>query len=198
MSLELGRVTDRKPPYKFSSLTRIGFSDTDAQGIVYYGRYLPYFDAARVEYHRHLDMLNTTDFETGLVMRASSIEYLAPARFDDLIEVFIRVARIGRTSVTYEMAAYLVETDELMVTSDQTLVLVDLGERKALPIPDVFRERIRAFEGDDLSLDRAAAARSSRPLSTPGAAGIPSPLSPCRSRGARVYPSSQLPRPFGG
>ena len=118
MSLELGRVTDRKPPYKFSSLTRIGFSDTDAQGIVYYGRYLPYFDAARVEYHRHLDMLNTTDFETGLVMRASSIEYLAPARFDDLIEVFIRVARIGRTSVTYEMAAYLVETDELMVTSD--------------------------------------------------------------------------------
>ena len=49
-------------------------------------------------------MLNTTDFATGLVMRASSIEYLAPARFDDLIEVFIRVARIGRTSVTYEMS----------------------------------------------------------------------------------------------
>ena len=85
-------------------------------------------------------------------MRASSIEYLAPARFDDLIEVFIRVARIGRTSVTYEMAAYLVETDELMVSSDQTLVLVDLGERKALPIPDLFRERIRSLEGDDLEL----------------------------------------------
>jgi len=152
MSLDLGRLTDRKPPYKFSSLTRIGFSDTDAQGIVYYGRYLPYFDVARVEYHRHLDMLNTTDFETGLVMRASSIEYLAPARFDDLIEVFIRVARIGRTSVTYEMAAYLVETDELMVTSNQTLVLVDLAERKALAIPDDFRERIRSFEGDDLAL----------------------------------------------
>jgi len=43
MELELGRVTDRKPPFKFSSLTRVGFSDTDAQGIVYYGRYLPYF-----------------------------------------------------------------------------------------------------------------------------------------------------------
>src|SRR5436309_529606 len=57
MELELGRVTDRKPPFKFASLTRVGFSDTDAQGIVYYGRYLPYFDAARVEYHRHLDML---------------------------------------------------------------------------------------------------------------------------------------------
>jgi acyl-CoA thioester hydrolase len=152
MSLQLGRETDRKPPYKFSSLTRIGFSDTDAQGIVYYGRYLPYFDAARVEYHRHLDMLNTTDFDTGLVMRASNIEYLAPARFDDLVEVFIRVSRIGRTSVTYEMAAYLVETDELMVTANQALVLVDLAERKACPIPEEFRERMRAFEGGDLEL----------------------------------------------
>ena len=54
MALELGRVTDRKPPFKYSALTRVGFSDTDAQGIVYYGRYLPYFDTARVEYLRHL------------------------------------------------------------------------------------------------------------------------------------------------
>jgi len=149
MSLELGRETDRKPPFKFSSLTRVGFSDTDAQGIVYYGRYLPYFDAARVEYHRHLKMLYE-EFEGDLVMRAANIEYHAPARFDDLIEVFIRVARIGRTSATYEMAAYLTETDELMVTASQTLVHVDLAERKACPIPEVFRERIGAFEGNDL------------------------------------------------
>ena len=152
MALELGRVTDRKPPFKYSSLTRVGFSDTDAQGIVYYGRYLPYFDSARVEYHRHLELLVTEPRENEFVMRANTIEYHAPARFDDLIEVFIRVARIGRTSVTYEMAAYLVETDELMVTSNQTLVLVDLAERKALAIPDDFRERIRSFEGDDLAL----------------------------------------------
>jgi acyl-CoA thioester hydrolase len=149
VTLELGRETDRKPPFKYSSLTRVGFSDTDAQGIVYYGRYLPYFDSARVEYHRHLDMLRTTPQEREFVMRANTIEYHAPARFDDLLEVFIRVARIGRTSATYEMAAYRVEDDVLMVTAGQTLVLVDLEERKACPIPDEVRERIRAFEGDD-------------------------------------------------
>jgi acyl-CoA thioester hydrolase len=151
MDLELGRVTDRKPPFKFASFTRVGFSDTDAQGIVYYGRYLPYFDAARVEYHRHLDMLR---LDTGgeFVMRASNIEYLAPARFDDLLEVFIRVSRIGRTSANYELAAYRVEDDLLMVTATQTLVLVDLDERKPCPIPDVVRERIGAFESDDVEL----------------------------------------------
>lgn len=151
MELELGRVTGRKPPFKFASLTRVGFSDTDAQGIVYYGRYLPYFDAARVEYHRHLDMLRL-DAGGEFVMRASRIEYLAPARFDELLEVFIRVSRIGRTSATYDMAAYRVEDDLLMVTASQALVLVDPDERKARPIPDVVRERIRAFEGNDVEL----------------------------------------------
>jgi acyl-CoA thioester hydrolase len=148
VTLELGRPTDRKPPFKYSSLTRVGFSDTDAQGIVYYGRYMPYFDTARVEYHRHLDLLRTSaEEERQFVMRASTIEYLAPARFDDLIEVFIRVARIGRTSATYEFAAYRVEDDLLMVTATQTLVLVDLDERKACEIPAWYRERIKEFEG---------------------------------------------------
>jgi acyl-CoA thioester hydrolase len=148
VALELGRVIDRKPPFKFSALTRVGFSDTDAQGIVYYGRYLPYFDTARVEYHRHLGQLYTSaDEERQFVMRATNIEYFAPAQFDDLIEVFIRVARIGRTSMTYDCAAYRVEDDVLMVTANQTLVLVDLDERKPCPIPDWYRKKIEEFEG---------------------------------------------------
>jgi acyl-CoA thioester hydrolase len=89
------------------------------------------------------------DGESEFVMRANAIEYLAPARFDDLIEVFVRTARIGRTSVTYECAAYN-EDDVLMVTAQQTLVLVDLAERKACAIPESYRETIGAFEGEGL------------------------------------------------
>ena len=152
--IELGRPTDRKPPFKFSAFTRVGFSDTDAQGIVYYGRYLPYFDLARVEYLRQLELLR---FQVGVgehefVMRASTVEYFAPARFDDLLEIFVRLRRIGRTSVTFECAAHLAESDLLMVTALQTLVLVDLEERRAFPIPDEYRERIRAFEDDDVEV----------------------------------------------
>jgi acyl-CoA thioester hydrolase len=84
------------------------------------------------------------------VMRALSIEYLAPAVFDDLIEVYVRIAKIGRTSVTYELAAYRARDDELMVTATQTLVLVDLDERKPVPVPDSYKEAVRAFEGEAL------------------------------------------------
>jgi acyl-CoA thioester hydrolase len=147
---ELGRVTDRKPPFKYSALTRVWFSDTDAQGIVYYGRYLPYFDHARTEYHRHLRNLPFAVADGDLVMRALEVEYHAPARFDDLLEAFVRVKRIGITSMTYECAAYRLPDDELMVTAAFTVVLVDLEQRRAIPIPDEIRDAVRAFEGADL------------------------------------------------
>jgi acyl-CoA thioester hydrolase len=157
MTLELGHPTDRKPPFRYAAYTRVGFSDTDAQGVVYYGRYLPYFDMARVEYLRHLDLLPRGPVDREPVLRACTIEYLAPARFDDLLEVFVRVARIGRTSVTFDAAAYRVDDDTLMVTASQTLVLVDLVERRPSPVPDPFRERVQAFEGDELELAAAPA-----------------------------------------
>ena len=141
-----------KPPFKFSARARVGFSDTDAQGIVYYGRYFPYIDLARVEYHRKFGVLGLEVGEPGVefVTRACTIEYEAPAVFDDELEVFIRIARIGRSSATYEAAVYRARDDVLMVTATQTLVLVDLTERKPCPIPDEWRTKIRGFESDDL------------------------------------------------
>lgn len=149
-ALELGRVTDRRPPFKYSALARVWFSDTDAQGVVYYGRYLPYFDHARTEYHRHVADFHSEGAE--FVMRALVVEYVAPARFDDLLELFLRIRRIGTSSVTYECAAYRLPDDLLMVTATQSLVLVDLESRRPTRVPDELREGIRAFEGIDLEV----------------------------------------------
>jgi acyl-CoA thioester hydrolase len=153
--VNLGRPTDRKPPFKFSSLTRVGFSDTDAQGIVYYGRYLPYFDGARVEYHRHLDLLGFDLGPSEFVMRASNVVYEAPARFDDLLEVFVRTKRIGRSSMTNEYASYRVVDDVLMCTAEQTMVLVELAERRPTPVPETYKQTVAGFEGSDLALAAA-------------------------------------------
>ncbi|HVW89501.1 MAG TPA: thioesterase family protein [Gaiellaceae bacterium] len=144
--IEFGRLTDRKPPFRYSALARVQFSDTDAQGVVYYGRYMPYFDLSRTEFHRHLGRphLGGIDF----AMRAVTVEYVAGARFDDLLEIFVRIERIGTTSITYDHAAYRVDDDgdTLMATAKATLVCIALDERRAVPVPDAFRERIDAFE----------------------------------------------------
>jgi len=138
-----------RPPFKFSARTRVGFSDTDAQGIVYYGRYNPYFDLARVEYLRAIGQLHRAA-EGDLVMRANDVEYFAPARFDDELEIYARVSRIGRTSITFQFAAYKIPEDTLLVTAHQTLVYVDLEERKALLVPSDYRAKVVELEGDDV------------------------------------------------
>jgi acyl-CoA thioester hydrolase len=94
-------------------------------------------------------MLRSDAQDREFVMRAMHVEYHMPARFDDLIEVDVRIKRIGTSSVTYEFAAYL-EGETLAVTATQTAVLVDLSERKPCPVPDWWRDRIMGFEGADL------------------------------------------------
>jgi acyl-CoA thioester hydrolase len=149
--IELGHVTDRRPPFRYAAYQRVGFSETDAQGVVYYGRYMPYFDLARTEFHRHVGRANLG--HNDFAMRASIVEYHAPARFDDLLEVFVRVERIGTTSITYDHAAYRLDDDDdgnggaLMATAKQTLVLIDLAGRRPVPVPEAFRERIAEFQG---------------------------------------------------
>jgi acyl-CoA thioester hydrolase len=145
--IELGHVTVRKPPFRYAALARVGFSDTDAQGVVYYGRYMPYFDLARTEYHRHLGRVSTGDVD--FAMRAVIVEYVAGARFDDLLEIFVRVERIGTTSITYDHAAYRIDDggDTLMATAKATLVCIALDQRRAVPVPEAFRELVEAFEG---------------------------------------------------
>src|SRR5207302_6793630 len=142
--IELGHVTERKPPFKYSAYVRVGFSDTDAQRVVYYGRYMPYFELARTEYHRHLGRVHLGDVD--FAMRAVTVEYVAGARFDDLLEVFVRVERIGTTSITYDHAVYRAEDDTLMASAKATLVCIALDERKAVPVPQPFRDQIEAFQ----------------------------------------------------
>ena len=139
------RPTSERPPFRFAAQTRVGFDETDAQGVVYYGRYLPYFDRARVEYLRHLGLLHRGPAFREFVMRANAVEYHAPALFDDLVDVFLRVERIGTSSVTYDLAA-LREDGTLLCTAKQVLVRIDIASRRPVPVDDEIRAAIARFE----------------------------------------------------
>jgi acyl-CoA thioester hydrolase len=138
--------TDALPPYRFSARMRVGFDETDAQAVVYYGRYLPYFDRSRVEYLRHLGLLHGLPPEHQFVMRRSVQEYEAPARFDDLLEVFVRTARIGRTSETLEYRVRNADDATLLVVAEQVMVLIDAGTRLPVEVPLSWRQTIQRFE----------------------------------------------------
>jgi acyl-CoA thioester hydrolase len=138
------------PPYRFVHRIRVGFDETDAQGVVYYGRYMPYFDRARVEYLRGLGLLGTMTGEPEFVMRAQHVEYHAPARFDDEVEVYARVERVGRTSVTWAFDAYRAETGEHLVSATQVAVSIDPAARRPVKVTAAFRHAVARFEGQEV------------------------------------------------
>lgn len=148
-----GAPTDRCPPFRFSTRTRVDVSDTDMLGIVYYGRFMPFFDAAAIAYRRHLGIPLMGPPGHGFVVRKASIEYRESARFDDVLEVFVRVARIGRTSHTVRYRVErLSETDSVHMADGQ-VVLVGLdASRTPTPMPEEIRAAIVAFEGDRVEI----------------------------------------------
>jgi acyl-CoA thioester hydrolase len=130
-------------PFTFWHRERVRFRDVDLQQIIYYGKYLDYFDNALYEYLRSLG------FETGGIDARHGfdtsvvhveIDYVSPAAFDDLIDVGLRVTRLGRTSfdVHYEIR----EAERVVCRAKLVLVNYDARMRQARPIPQAIRTAI--------------------------------------------------------
>ena len=115
------------------------------------GNYVAYFDVVMTELWRETlgPYQEMVDAGTDMVVAEINVRFLAPARFDDEIEVDVRISRIGTSSVTYEFAAYL-RGEVLAAKATQTVVLVDLVKHEPCRVPDSWREKIREIEGDDL------------------------------------------------
>jgi acyl-CoA thioester hydrolase len=148
----LGGPTDRVPPFRFSVGTRVRFNETDAVGVVYYGRYPPYFDLALAEYRRHLGLPLLGAPGHMCLVRWLHAEYHSSARFDDPIEVFVRIARLGTTSHTAALRVEGIAEDGPHHLADGrvTIVGVERHGGPASPMPEDTRRRIAAFEGDAL------------------------------------------------
>lgn len=97
------------PAHAFYWPVRIYWEDTDAGGIVFYANYLKFFERARTEWLRHLGINQHTLRETTggmFVVSASHVNYLRPARLDDLITVSASLSDAAKASMTISQSAY--------------------------------------------------------------------------------------------
>ncbi len=100
----------RPADYPFRHPIRVRFAETDAMGIVHHSRYLPYLEEARVAYLRDIGHPYSEWREQGLdaAVLEAYVRYRRPLRFDDEVEVHLRLASATRT--TFQMA-YLLTVD---------------------------------------------------------------------------------------
>lgn len=114
---------------------RVYFSDTDAVGIVYHANYLDFAERARSELTRNCDinLASLAKENKFFVLRAANIQYYAPAKLDDILNVKAFISRIGSTSVEFMHEIINVETRVKVADVTCTLVFVRLVD--AIPTP---------------------------------------------------------------
>ncbi len=141
-----------KADYPFFFPFRVRYAETDAQGIVFNGNYFTYIDTAIYEYFRslsynYIEHLNKTgeDFHTARV----EVDFMAPAHFDEEIEVYVRTSRIGRSSLTLKVRIYQKDNEVELVRAKVVWVNVDQETKKSVPLNEEIK---RIFKSESEAL----------------------------------------------
>ena len=126
---------------------RVRWAEVDMQKVVFNGHYLTYIDTAVADYWRGIGLPYpegyVARYANDLFLRKATVEYLASARYDDQLEIGCRVARLGRTSMTFQFEIF---RDDPLVTAELVYVNADPATMKAAPLPGELRERIGKYE----------------------------------------------------
>lgn len=117
--------------------------DNDVYGHINNVVYYAFFDSAVNTWLIEQGGLDIHNGEQVAFVVSSGCDYLAPIAFPDAIEVGVRVARLGNSSVHYELAVFREGTEEACATGRFVHVFVERSSNRACPIP----ERIRAALG---------------------------------------------------
>ncbi|MBC7404273.1 MAG: tol-pal system-associated acyl-CoA thioesterase [Cytophaga sp.] len=130
---------------EFTWSVRVYYEDTDAGGIVFYANYLKFFERARTEWLRaagisQLQMVQ--DYQCMFVVKATAVEYHAPARLDDELKLTVVVERMGRASVQFVQEAW--RGDQLLASGKIKVACVGALSVRPTAIPEQIMQLIKS------------------------------------------------------
>jgi len=125
--------------FRFFHELRVRYAEVDSQGIVFNAHYLTYFDTAITEYLRKIDYdYHTLVSKRGLDFHLikSTVEYLRPIGFDELIEIGVIAHKIGKSSLTWVLAVFRKGASECLAKGEIVWVCSKVGTNKSYPLPE--------------------------------------------------------------
>ena len=137
----------RRSDFRHLERLRVRWAEVDLQKIVFNGHYLTYFDTAIAGYWRAMALpyeASLRSLDGDLFVRSARVDYLAPARYDDLLEVGIRKERIGNSSIVFSAAVF--HGERPLVEGELVYVFADPATRTPRPVPQALRDTLDAFE----------------------------------------------------
>lgn len=114
---------------------RIYYEDTDAGGVVYYANYLKFFERARTDFLRDLNISQSELLKENIafVVRKCEVEYLTPARLDDFVSVSVVVTKINAASILMQQEMQL--NNKILSRLNVEIVCVDSANFRPKKIP---------------------------------------------------------------
>ena len=164
----------QRSDFRFLDRLRVRWAEVDMQKIVFNGHYLMYFDTAVAGYWRALALPYHDTMERlqgDLYVRKATLEYAGSARYDERLEVGIRCARIGKSSLVFEAAVF--RGEQRLVHGELVYVFADPATQTSRPVPQALREVLDGFEAGQPMFDVARGRLGRRWAQTPAAFATP-------------------------
>lgn len=150
-------VSCRRSAGPFSVSVRVYYEDTDAGGVVYYANYLKFLERCRTEWLRVLGYDQSAllrDPGIAFVVRSTSLEFLKPARLDDVLLVDLVPERVTRSQLFFRQRicrampehGHAGQTETLLLTGRTQVVCVDAEKMKIVSIPAPMRAHLEACQ----------------------------------------------------
>lgn len=140
----------KRDQFRHLERLRVRWAEVDLQKIVFNAHYLTYFDTAAAGYWRAMALPYTDTMARlggDLFLRKATLEYLAAARYDDVLDVGIRCGPIGNSSLVFHAAA--LRGDALLVGAELVYVFADPATQIAQPVPSDLRTLLHDFEAGE-------------------------------------------------
>lgn len=132
--------------YKHTTHITVRFADLDAMGHLNHAKYLTFMEQARVQYIQLICELTDGWENFGVILASVTCDYIKPVSFAEIVTIYTRCSRLGGKS--FDMDYVLVNgNDETVATGKTTMVAFDYPTNQTISIPDVWRNKIIAYEG---------------------------------------------------
>lgn len=131
----------QRADFSFFHRLRVRWAETDPQGIVFNGHYLTYFDVTITEYWRALGLpypSTVERFGLDLFVVKATVEYHAPAHYDDELDIGVRVGRIGNSSMQFVLGIFREEAH--LISGEVIYVAAHPQTRQPQTVPQAMRQ----------------------------------------------------------
>ncbi len=137
-----------KEEYNYNSEIRVRFGETDLQGVVFNANYLLYVDTAQMDYLRTIGVSYQDMLERGydIVIVDASVQFLAPAHFDEVLEIYARIYDIGNSSIKMDYEIYEAESERFVARAQTAYVIIGKEAQTSVRVPPYIRRAVREFE----------------------------------------------------